>query len=235
MDNLKVLEQKVDTDIDSNGAPGSILATNHNDILHQVLTKVGKYTGSPYLANKVITVFTPGLMSWESNALNNTNNFDIKVAKLTADLNDFAEVLSRISAGNLLRFKDHVGRSVDLEFQSYVADVDGSANDIYVITVKGVAQNINYTYQVAETEPCVFSIAGSSPNVPSNIIADGKVLIFKGAGNVGILGDITDVELNDYVQGFLGGFFIIGVYVNTLADNDRTNIDNYDLLSKGDI
>lgn len=235
MDNLKAIETRVDADINPAGAPGSITAQNHNEILKDVLSKLGKYTGSPYLANKILTVFPSGSMSWNNNAMNNVLNFTITVSKLTADLNDFGEVLSRSKIGSLMRFKDYAGRSVDLLFQSYVAGVDGSANDIYVITVKGVAQNINYTYQDAEIEPCVFSVSGSASNESSNVIPDGKVQIFKGSGNLVVDGVLANVELEDIVIGFFGIYFIKGIYKNTLADNDRTNIGNYDLLSQDEI
>lgn len=224
-DNLKAIEQKVDTDIDPNGAPGSILALNHNDILKDVLLKLGKYVGSPYLANKVITVFTTGLMSWESNAMNNTSNFTIKVAKLTLDLNDFGETLNRTNIGSLMRFKDYIGRSVDLIFQSYVADVDGSANPIYVITVKGVTQNTNYTYQDAEIEPCVFSIENrvsmqSYKELFTATAAQTEFVLSNIPNNVDVIVDrVQQIETIDY----------------TLAGDTVTMVDPLDAGSKVEI
>lgn len=224
-DNLKAIEQKVDTDIDPNGAPGSILALNHNDILKDVLLKLGKYVGSPYLANKVITVFTTGLMSWESNAMNNTSNFTIKVAKLTLDLNDFGETLNRTNIGSLMRFKDYIGRSVDLIFQSYVADVDGSANPIYVITVKGVTQNTNYTYQDAEIEPCVFSIENrvsmqSYKELFTATAAQTEFVLSNIPNNVDVIVDrVQQIETIDY----------------TLAGDTVTMVDPLSIGSKVEI
>lgn len=159
-DNLKAIEVRVNQDIDPNGAPGSILALNHNEILKEVLSKSGKYVGSPYVAYKVLTTIPTGLFSWESNAMNNTSNFDIKIAKLTSDFNDITTVLNTLTIGSIIQFKDFVGRSVYLQYQSHVAGVDDSANDIFIITVKGYASNPNYVYQDAESEICVLSIFG---------------------------------------------------------------------------
>lgn len=224
-DNLKAIEQKVDLDINPAGLPGSILAQNHNDILKEVLLKLGKYVGSPYLANKVITVFTTGLMSWESNAMNNTSNFTIKVAKLTLDLNDFGETLNRTNIGSLMRFKDYIGRSVDLIFQSYVADVDGSANPIYVITVKGVTQNTNYTYQDAEIEPCVFSIENrvsmqSYKELFTATAAQTEFVLSNIPNNVDVIVDrVQQIETIDY----------------TLAGDTVTMVDPLSIGSKVEI
>jgi hypothetical protein len=163
-DNLKMLKERIATDIDPSGAPGSILAENHKAILNEVLDKVGRNTGFGFRANKILTVFQSGSMSWESNAMNILTNFEIKVSKLTLDLNDIGHVLELLNEGDLIKFKDFVGRSVFLEYVSHVADVDGSSNPIYILTVKGKAENINYTYQDNEIELCSFDFKkGSSP------------------------------------------------------------------------
>jgi hypothetical protein len=38
-DNLRSLEERIDTDIDPNGTPGSIFAENHNAIEKEILRK----------------------------------------------------------------------------------------------------------------------------------------------------------------------------------------------------
>lgn len=160
--NLKVLKERIETDIDPLGAPGSILAQNHQEILIDVLNNVGKNNGAQYLAHKTLTNYTNGKMSWNSNAMNNTSDFIMTFAKLTSDLNDFGQILSRLKTNDLLRFKDFVGRSVDLIFQFYEADVDGSGNPVYNVTVKGVAQNVNYVYQDTEIENSVISLSAKA-------------------------------------------------------------------------
>lgn len=156
-DNLIQLEQDVETFIDPNGNVGSILAQNHQDILKGVLNKVGKYVGSPYLATKNETNLQAGLMSWRGNAMNNTNEFQIDFAKLTADLNDFGLVLSTLSEGDLIHFKDSKGRSVFLEFIGYASANNGGV-EVYEVDVKGKADNINYVYQDNERLVCVIEM-----------------------------------------------------------------------------
>lgn len=160
-DNLKLLKEQIETDIDPSGAPGSILAENHQDILFSVLNKTGKYSGFYFVANKVLTTFTNGSMSWENNALNASGDFTIKVSKLTSDLNNFGHVLELLSEGDLIKFKDFVGRTVLFEFKSYASGQDGSLNDIFIITLSSKAENINYTYQDNEQRICGFEIVSS--------------------------------------------------------------------------
>ena len=161
-DNLKVLKEKIETDIDPNGAPGSILAENHQDILFEVLDKVGNKTGFAFTAEKQVTTFTNGKMSWENNNMLNIGSFNIKVSKLTKDLNNFGDVLGLLSSPDILKFKDYVGRSAILEYVSHVAGTDGSGNDIYTITVKGKLENPNYIYQDTESLSCMFEIISQS-------------------------------------------------------------------------
>jgi hypothetical protein len=54
-DNLRSLEERIDTDIDPNGTPGSIFAENHNAIEKEILRKAGKYSDH-LLATKQATV-----------------------------------------------------------------------------------------------------------------------------------------------------------------------------------
>lgn len=156
-DNLKLVEERIDVEIDPTGAPGSILAENHNGIEKEILRKTGKYTGSPFVAKKESTLFPSGTLSWNGNAMNNISNFLITTSKLTSDLTDFGNLLSTMAIGDLIQFKDYSGRTVFLEFQSYVSSVDGSMNPIYEITVKGFADNLNYVYQVNESSVAVLS------------------------------------------------------------------------------
>ncbi|WP_440881399.1 hypothetical protein [Tenacibaculum sp. C7A-26P2] len=156
-DNLKITEQNIDTAIDPNAGFGGILAQDHNDVLKELLKKVGKYTGAPYLSqaesnNGVIPV---GVLVWNNNAMNNTNSFEITVAKKTADLNDIGILLDTMIEGSIIHFKDYVGRSVYLEYLSHKSGKDTIDGDIYNITVKGKVDNTNYTYQTDEKEVCV--------------------------------------------------------------------------------
>lgn len=174
LDNIKTDAEQY---IDPLGAPGSILAENHQQIVKDILTNVGKYVGAPFKANKQLSIFPSGTMSWESNALNTTTPFQIKTSKLTLDLNDFGIVLGTLQIGDVLRFKDYKGRSVFLLFNSYSAGKDVVDGDIYFIEVQAYPNTINYTYQDAEVLDCVFEVfqqKASSPTNTSDLINDGS-------------------------------------------------------------
>lgn len=156
-DNLKITTGNVDTAINPSAGVGEIKAQDHNNLLKEILAKVGKFTGSPFLAQSDTNsgVVPVGVLVWNNNAFNNTTAFELTVAKKTADLNDIGIILGVINSGSLIHFKDFVGRSCFLEYVSHVAATDTGGGAIYRITVKGDADNSNYAYQAAEQEPCV--------------------------------------------------------------------------------
>lgn len=167
-DNLKVLKQNLDLAIDPNAEPGGIKAQDHNDVFTEFINKAGKYTGMPYRSNKEVAnnIFVPGDFSWNSNNFRTLTNFQITFAQKSFDLNDLKHVLSTMTDGSVIRFKDYVGRSVMLRFVSYIQDLDDNDNIIYHVTVKGYSDNINYSYQENETEFCMFdfySLAKDNP------------------------------------------------------------------------
>lgn len=153
MDDLKTIQNLIDDYIDPQGAPGSVLAENHNQILSRIVDSVGKYCGVPYLANKTLTGYPPGTMSWNNNALNNTETFTTTFAKLSTDLNDLEHILKRMEIGGLVHFKDYVGRSAYFEFQGYTPK---TSPDIYDVLLKAVPENTSYAYQTGEVLFCVF-------------------------------------------------------------------------------
>ncbi len=155
MDNLKTLSERVDTDIDPAGSPGSVLASNHNEIEKTIISQTGKYVGSPFTAkggdNSVV----------ETGEIFIGDNFQqvaeilIYAAQKTNDLVDFGLTLATCEGGDLIHFKDFVGRSAFFIFDYYTAEKDANSNDFYLIRVKGLADNLNYEYQVGESELCV--------------------------------------------------------------------------------
>lgn len=175
-DNLKNIEDQVDIDIDPAGAPGSILALNHNEILKDILNSTGKYTGAPYTAKKDESVVPTGIFSWNGNAMNVVTPFVITISKLTIDLNDIGKLLDVMPAKGIIKFKDYVGRSVYLEYISHVAGVDLSANDVYNITVKGFVENPNYIYQNAEQQIAVleFFIGSAVTHIDTFVATHGQ-------------------------------------------------------------
>ncbi len=187
MDNLKNLEALIEQHIDPNGTPGSILAENHQAILKEVLTKVGKWTGSAFVANKNATAFPSGTFSWNNNAMNNTSDFTITMSKKTADLNDVGIILETMVLGDVIQFKDFAGRSVFLTYKSHTPGTDTGGAPIYVVTVAGSVDNPNYIYQVAEQSIAVLSyhkkLVDATPAISTDagnyatIGTDGKIYV----------------------------------------------------------
>lgn len=188
-DNLKIVEQNIDTAINPNAGVGQILAANHNQVLKEVVRKAGKYTGFPFVSRGQSNagVITSGFLIWNNNPMNNTSNFVITTAKLTADLNDVGVVLNQLSLADIIKFKDFEGRSVFLEYVSHSSSDDGNGNDTYDIVVKGFADNLNYTYQSAEEQVSVIDVItkGSIPVTSESITIDGVVYEFKKKGTNG--------------------------------------------------
>lgn len=157
MDNLKLIEQDIDVFIDPNGAPGSILAVNNQAIFKAILEKVGKYTGSPFIAKRNLNLFSPGDFSWNGNAMNNETEFMISISKFTTDLNDVGLILDTLIPNDLIQFKDFNGRSIFLTYFSHTQMTDGNDAFYYDIAVTGFSNNLNYTYQVNESQIAVIS------------------------------------------------------------------------------
>ena len=168
-DNLKLLKEQIAEQIDPSGAPGSVLAENHRDRLTEVMTKAGRFTGFPFEANKTSKngLLTTGVFSWESNAMNDTDRFEIKFSTKTLDFNSINLIIDSLSLDDIVRFKDFVGRSVLLKYVSHVYGVDSDSNPICTMNVVGLAENINYTYQESESEQCMIDFYRLSVGVSS--------------------------------------------------------------------
>ena len=164
-DNLKQTVSTIEIQIDPNGAAGSILAQNHQNILKDVLNKVGKYTGQSYTAQKNITgVYSNGQFSFNNNALDATGNLTFSFAQKTADNLDLISTLNTLTAGSIIMFKDFVGRA---SLYVYVSHTTNSTKVTYDIVLTAVTGNPNYTYGDSEEEICIFSfkaLSGTNPN-----------------------------------------------------------------------
>jgi len=171
-DNLKIIETNIDDAIDPNAGIGGIKAIEHNAVLKDVLRKAGKYSGFFFTAKGVLDgIAGLGSLLWNGNSPDDTNDFTIRVSKLTADGNDIGIVLSRLASGGIIHFKDVTGKSFFLEFQSYSSGTDPNTNDIYDVIVKGVATNSNYIYQVAEQEVCSISFYNKISSKKERVVA----------------------------------------------------------------
>lgn len=195
-DNLKIVEDKVVQDIDPNGAPESILAQNHQDILKQVLSKSGKFSGFYFVAEKNPTSFTQGVFSWVSNSMGETGSFQIIMSKTTSDLNDVGLVLNLLTDGSLIHFKDYKGRSSILTFNSFTLGTDITGNDIYTINVTGNDNNPNYIYQ--DSEKNIASIEFITSGAQGDTNTFNNALTKDALGNVTLEGSLlknTNIDI----------------------------------------
>lgn len=216
--NLKILEQTIEAQIDPNGAPGSILAFNHQNILKDVLNNVGKTTGFHFKAEKDPATIPTGKLSFNGNAFNNLAEFLITVSELSLDLNDFGNILKLYVTGTTIHFKDYVGRSAFFQFISFVAADDGMGNNTYEITVKGFADNSNYTYQDAESENATLSFHANT-TVKTKVINFGVAEFDGGITFAAKINELADLS-NDYKTGFLNELlFFTGIVYETAQNN----------------
>ena len=154
-DNLEQLQQDVETFIDPNGAPQSIKASDHQNLLKQVLSKTGKYVGASYVAQKeIVGALSNGQFSFEGNELNPSTEATFAFAKLNADNLDMLETFKRLTPGTIMFFKDYAGKAAQFNFKSYSFNATRNA---YLVTVDNFDGNPEYTYQEEETQICVFS------------------------------------------------------------------------------
>lgn len=161
-DNLKIIEQNIEAALDENGAPESVKVVNHKAVLLEVLNAAGKYTGLFFNAKGATDNLAPiGTFLWNGNAPNTLTDFVVRMSQLTADGNNVGTILDQLSANAVIHFKDKVGRSFFLLYQSHVAAQDPNTDDVYDVTVRGIASNSNYVYQAAEVEVCGISFYNS--------------------------------------------------------------------------
>lgn len=172
-DNIKNISEYVDQKITNAGGAGSILAENHNKILKDVLTKVGKYTGSPYKAKLNGTSVPTGTLIFNGSSLNNTNDFVITMSKRTADFNNVMIIVESLESGDLIHLKDFVGRSFYFIIQSFQESTDSAGLETIDFTVKASSDNPTYTYQSSEEEVCILEFIIKRTSSSEKITIDG--------------------------------------------------------------
>jgi len=213
-DNLEQLQQDVETFIDPNGAPQSIKASDHQNLLKQVLSKTGKYVGASYVAQKeIVGALSNGQFSFEGNELNPSTEATFAFAKLNADNLDMLETFKRLTPGTIMFFKDYAGKAAQFNFKSYSFNATRNA---YLVTVDNFDGNPEYTYQEEETQICVFSF----------LLKSAKFKVLNGA-EFRVHGTTNELQVDDVVT---NGFFAsdnaliqYAIYKNTLGDNDIHN------------
>lgn len=148
MDNLKQISEKVNTDIDPNGAPESILAQNHNDILQTFLRASGKYANLPYMIRgSWNNVVTPGTIYFNG-ALNATVvGF---VSLLSSDNVPMDEIFNIYQIGDIFHIKDFEGRSSYFTISNIIPQNDSVGTPYMMFVLEPFASNSNHVYQQAD-------------------------------------------------------------------------------------
>lgn len=177
MDNLKAIVQYKNEVIDPDGGPQSILAVDHNNLEDQIIKQLGRYTGLTFISgvNVPVGVVPLGYLYWGGNALNNTASFVLTTSGKTIDGTPMGTMLSTLTAGSIIKFKDFVGRTAIFEFVSYATLADTEANPYYTITMKGFAENPNYTYAGADLEPAIIEFYAALPSTPPESAANKNI------------------------------------------------------------
>lgn len=154
MDNLKDLIAKKNLVHNPLAPPQSILVSEVNDLDQDIITKLGRYTGMPFVAKRspVDGIVPAGCFFWNVNAMNKTTAFQIFISNTTLDANRFSRILGLMSSGDIIHFKDFVGRSTTLTYLGHTVEMDDSANQYLSVTVTGFAENTSYSYAADESE-----------------------------------------------------------------------------------
>ena len=151
MDNLTQLQSDIDDHIDPMDLTAdSVTVANHNAILTSLLQRAGKYTGFPYTATQSGGTTGNGMFGFSGNPMNNVNDFDLNLTKITADLNDISVIVDGLNQNDVLHFKDFTGRSGLFTIQNVTDN-----GTYYTISVKGSASNLNYAYQATDNIPAI--------------------------------------------------------------------------------
>lgn len=156
--NLKLVENRIDENINPNAQVGEILAQKHNETLKEVFKSAGKYVGFNFEATKNSSnIVLPGQLVFGDNPINQTSFFVLKVSNKDKFNLDVGVLLQVLSSSAFLSFKDYEGRATIFEFQSYTSEVDTNGNTYYSITLKSITSNSNYSYQTTDNLDCVLN------------------------------------------------------------------------------
>ncbi len=224
-DDLKVIDTQIDTAINPAALPGQILALSHNSLLHALLATVGKFAGYPFTA-KDTTPAPQGSLLWNGNAMDKLTAFTLTVSELTADGNDFGDVLSNAVNGDIIKFKDFEGRAALLTYLSHVASDDGQGNNTYDLSVTGFVENPSFTYTIEENICILEILPGGGSGI--DIYNQNTPLVIKDPANTI---NLNIIEAGDWVKTRIGQKIIEGIYVSgsILLEGSYTILNEIDL------
>lgn len=162
-DNLSAIASRINQDIDPNGAPESITALNHNEILQQMLRASGKYTGLPFAIRTNFQGVVADGDFFFSGAFN-TNNTAMVSGK-TVDGTAIEEVLGQFFIGGIIHLKDFIGRSVFFSVSSITEAVDDNGAQMFILELTPFVSNTNYAYQTSEVQIGIIELLQNSKDL----------------------------------------------------------------------
>jgi len=237
MDNLKQLKVDIDSVITDANGPDSIPPQSDNNLRTDMLNKLGKYVGLPYLAkfDSDQGVVPVGTLVFNENALNNTNDFVITVARRTQDSNDVLHVLDTLQNGSIMHLKDFVGRSFYFDYKEHSQGVDSNGDAVVNITVAAKADNQNYTYQANEEELCIleFYNKASAGGADYTMTLEANLLkLFKDGVEV-FSGDLSLYLDDSNLARLVSGTVENGILTVVRDDSSEFTIDMTEFIDNG--
>lgn len=167
-DNLKELKQLIDDKIGNFGV-GSIKATDHNAILNEALSKIGKYTGFPYLiTNPNDSENAPNLQAGECYIYQDFTSNEITGFRFNEKSIDNLNVFDVLVSGNLLKIKDYEGFAMMFLIDNIVDLGDGNIDIDVTIQNGQTPKNYLGNPQIALLE--TFEKGGSEPIFESDLV-----------------------------------------------------------------
>jgi hypothetical protein len=219
MDDLLILKQNLDLAINPNAGPGEIKAQKHNDYATELINKQGKYVGLPFIAKNIYPgIATNGELYLNGSLNQGATTITWTTSKFNANGNDVAIVLERLTPGDLIHFKDFVGRSAYFVFKKFEEGEDFNGDTVYVIDVQAHPANVNYTYTTTEERICVIEVLKDSPKSIPYLTFQ----IFKGPTG----DDPSRLQAGDVGVGWINSttFIPFGLY---LGGGDPQDINNW--------
>lgn len=160
MDNLKEVKQNLDIAINPDAGEGQIFAQAHNDVFSEMLQKVGKYTGFPYIISggPAPAAIANGDM-FVVNKLNEPENgVALLAGQTTQDGDDWGNVLKECEPFDIFHLKDNEGRSSYFHFESYSVEAEVGGGQHHAVKLVPLPGNPNYEYLTGQKVICIVDI-----------------------------------------------------------------------------
>lgn len=143
MDSLKVVKGNLDLAIDPDALPGQIFAQDHNDVFTEMLSKVGKYVGLPFVVKGGFAEPALGEIYFDRSL--NLSSVVIQMSTRTMDLNASENVVATLESTDIMHVKDFEGRSSFFRL-TQTPNLHPTNPDVYQFKADAMPGNANYQY-----------------------------------------------------------------------------------------